>query len=637
MGVRSVVAAITACLAFLCAAPAAAEEAFPGKLDIRHTDDFRHGRSSTRYTLRQTADKRYVVRPQAAPNVPSGSRVIVRGKRRGRIIDGNVKARPGVRPAAAPLGDYKTAVLLFNFADDRTQPWTPAAVQDRFFDAANSVNTFFKEQSWNQVTLSGAVYGWYELGINGAGCNEDAYAAAAEAAAVGAGVPLGSYDSIAYVFPDQYDCNWAGLAELPGDQLWLNGDISVRVASHELGHNMGVHHAASLRCTSGGVAVAISSTCTMSEYGDPFSSMGTSSRRHASWHLQQLGYLQPANVQTVNTTGTYTLNTTASQSSGVQVLKIARTPAGSPAEYYYLDLRSPAGVFDTFGLNDPAVKGVTIRIGNGPTTRLQSKLIDTVPSTSSYLDAPLQPGQTFSDGTVSITTVAVNAGVATVDVAWGGGGPAPDTEAPSAPVVTSATNFGSYVDLSWSASTDNVGVTGYRVKRNGQTIATTTATSYRDASINPAADYLYCVEAFDAAGNARSSAYCWVPGRYVPPTSQPPTGTGTGTGGDPVPPPGGSTPPPADVAAPAVKIVAPGRSAKLRKKATVRASATDAVGVEVIEFWVDNVRLAAQPGGNLNVRWNLKRVKPGRHKVMILARDKAGNTARRTVTVLVRR
>ena len=152
--------------------------------------------------------------------------------------------------------NFQLGVWNSTLACSRSEPWTPAQVEDRFFDDADSTDVFFKEQSWNQVSLSGAVYGWYQLAISGAGCNEDAYAAAAETAASNAGVPLGAYDSIAYVFPDQYDCNWAGLAELPGDQLWLNGDITTRVASHELGHNMGVHHAASLRCTSGTAPVS---------------------------------------------------------------------------------------------------------------------------------------------------------------------------------------------------------------------------------------------------------------------------------------------------------------------------------------------------------------------------------------------
>src|SRR5215218_8312137 len=92
--VRLIVAAIVACLGIPigASAPAAAAGSYPGKLDIRHTDDFRHRESSTRYTLRQSKAKRFVVRSSLVPNVPSGSPVIVRGKRRGRTISGNIKA-----------------------------------------------------------------------------------------------------------------------------------------------------------------------------------------------------------------------------------------------------------------------------------------------------------------------------------------------------------------------------------------------------------------------------------------------------------------------------------------------------------------------------------------------------------------
>ena len=623
-------------------APAGARDAYPGRLDIRHTDDMAHGASSTRYTLRESKSRRYTVRPAVPPNFPSGSRVIVRGTKRGSVIRGDVKPRPGVRAATAGvIGEYKTAVLLFNFTDDRTQTWTPAAVSDRFFGAGSSVDTFFKEQSWNQVDLTGSVYGWYELAQGGAGCDVDAWAAEADQKALDAGVPLGSFHSIAYVFPDQNDCSWAGLAELPGNQLWLNGDISVRVASHELGHNMGVHHAASLACSSGGTGVAISTSCSMSEYGDPFSTMGNATKRMAGWHLQQLGYLAASNVQTITTNGTYNVRTSLSQTTEPVLLKIARTPVTSPAEYYYLDLRAAGGVFDNFGIADPAIKGVTLRVGNATNVRNQSKLIDTTPdsyanSTQDFIDSPLVPGSTFNDGKVSITTTSVAGGVATVQVEWNGA--PPDTQAPSAATITDAVHYGSYVDLSWSPAGDNVGVAGYRIKRSGQTIATlgAAATTYRD---NTYGTYSYIVEAFDAAGNAKVSASV-VPTRYTPPVSEPPPVDGGSGGGTTQPPGGGSgggAPPPADVQPPAVKVVAPGSNARLRKRATIRANATDAVGVEVIEFWVDNVRLATRRGGNLRLTWNLKRVRPGRHKVMVIARDAAGNTAKRTVTVRVRR
>ena len=57
------------------------------------------------------------------------------------------------------------------------------------------------------------------------------------------------------------------------------------------------------------------------------------------------------------------------------------------------------------------------------------------------------------------------------------------------------------MDLTWSASLDNVGVTGYRVYRGGQQIASRGATtSYTDTS-RPPGTYSYTVRAEDAAGN----------------------------------------------------------------------------------------------------------------------------------------
>lgn len=82
----------------------------------------------------------------------------------------------------------------------------------------------------------------------------------------------------------------------------------------------------------------------------------------------------------------------------------------------------------------------------------------------------------------------------------GGGGA--DTTAPSAPgspAVTAVT--ATEVSLAWGASSDNTGIAGYRVRRDGAVIATTTQTVHTDAGRAPATAYLYEVEAFDAAGN----------------------------------------------------------------------------------------------------------------------------------------
>jgi hypothetical protein len=74
----------------------------------------------------------------------------------------------------------------------------------------------------------------------------------------------------------------------------------------------------------------------------------------------------------------------------------------------------------------------------------------------------------------------------------------PDTAPPSVPtnLVPKVINS-NQVDLSWSASTDDVEVAGYYVLRNGVNIATTSALTYNDTSALASMTYTYTVEAFD--------------------------------------------------------------------------------------------------------------------------------------------
>jgi hypothetical protein len=77
-----------------------------------------------------------------------------------------------------------------------------------------------------------------------------------------------------------------------------------------------------------------------------------------------------------------------------------------------------------------------------------------------------------------------------------------DDESPTAPTGLSATFWRNRVDLSWKAATDNLGVSGYTVWRNGVSLGGTTATSYSDSAITTGSTYTYWVVAYDAAGNA---------------------------------------------------------------------------------------------------------------------------------------
>src|SRR5207253_4378636 len=79
--------------------------------------------------------------------------------------------------------------------------------------------------------------------------------------------------------------------------------------------------------------------------------------------------------------------------------------------------------------------------------------------------------------------------------------PSVDTTPPSTPTGLTAAAAGSTgANLAWSASTDNVGVTGYIVRRNGVQVATPATTGHADTGLSVETDSS-TVAARDAAAN----------------------------------------------------------------------------------------------------------------------------------------
>jgi chitodextrinase len=82
------------------------------------------------------------------------------------------------------------------------------------------------------------------------------------------------------------------------------------------------------------------------------------------------------------------------------------------------------------------------------------------------------------------------------------GGNTQDTQAPSTPTNLTASNVtSSSATLTWSPSTDNVGVSGYDVYRNGSKLTTVAGTQYTDSGLMSKTSYTYAIAARDAAGN----------------------------------------------------------------------------------------------------------------------------------------
>lgn len=570
------------------------------------------------------------------PKPLAGSRVSVTGRRIGGVLHAG-SARPGagsltVRTRArvsslgvwaaetsgstGPSGGAATsstpdasavaksvAVVMFNFTDLRTTPFSKAQVADALVNGSTSVKRFYEEESKGRMTLTGAVFGWYQLNVASTGCDYTTWHTLAWNAANAAGANLGAYTNVAFVFPNTSSCGWAGLGYVPGSYTYLNGNISVQVLTHELGHNFGISHANADECSVGGTRVMIAATasCTAVGYADPFSTMGNNALRHNHGsHLGELGWLD-ANEKAIGAPGnTYTIT----PYFGTAGLKLVRIPRGD-GTFFDLDIRTPYGSFDNYAAGSPVTVGVTIRIGVGTasptTTPKASLLLDSAPATSDLKDGPLGVGRTMTDpvSKISISALAVDGNGIVVRVR--------ESIAPTAPgSLTAPTVQPGAVTLSWTAASDNVAIGGYRVTRNDTELATTSggATSWTDTGALAGASYTYTVAAVDTSGNvgAAASRAVTVPGAVDPgPTPAPsvnpdPTPTpdpGTAPAPDPTPAP--PQPPLNDAAAP----TAPERVNGDPTTTTVALSwtpATDDTGVVAYRV-TRNGTLVATPGG----------------------------------------
>jgi chitodextrinase len=119
-------------------------------------------------------------------------------------------------------------------------------------------------------------------------------------------------------------------------------------------------------------------------------------------------------------------------------------------------------------------------------------------ATTSFTDTGLSPSTTYSY-TVSAYDAAGNNSAQSSPPATA---TTPDNTAPGVPTdVTATAQTPKSIQVTWTASTDNVGVTGYRIFRNSAQVGTSAATSFTDSGLTPNTTYSYTVSAYDAAGN----------------------------------------------------------------------------------------------------------------------------------------
>jgi hypothetical protein len=587
---------LTVCALALCALTAPAALADPpdvaatisGTLERTHEDTAGGPRP---ISILSTASGPQVVTFAAdQPVPPNGTEVELRGRVKGTTLEASSATITGPTvavPTTVPAADGQTAVadqqgtplasgtprtvaiVVITFSTAVAPTYTDTALQGVLVSNANSVSNYFNEQSYGAVSFKGISNPLGDvfhatIASDGSGCGSNMWQTWGSQAAAAVGYStLDQYDHVIYVFNSHGTCGWAGLAYMPGSEVYIDNAFSLPVVAHELGHNLGVHHAAALRCMSGGQNVAFSSAayaCMPSEYGDPFDIMGSSAtNQQNAFHKLQSGWLGSSSgprVQTITASGDYTVAPLES-SSGVALLLVPHVTPGliaptSPStilgDTFALDFRQPTPTwFDAYAPGSAAVSGVQIRLVQTPGgSANQTQLIDTTPLTSTFTDAALAQGATFTDATdsITITTTDVNPLGATVHVtvgSSGGGGsgggttPPPDTTPPSSVSnLTATVSSGPVVSLAFGAATDDQAVSSYRVTRDGSQIDNLggSSTTYGDWTATYGA-HTYGVTAVDSAGNVGPTATIAVvvaapapPTTAKPPTAKPSTGLG---------------------------------------------------------------------------------------------------------------
>jgi len=393
-----------------------------GTLEVFHSDNFATGEATYDLRLRNRLGVTKLETSEeptgfsAGPEQYGGRRLQIRGtKLDGKLVigEGSVTVLSGKRQLASSSVAQvrRTAVLLVNFRNNTSQPWSAAEVRDTVFASSDSVAAYYLEQSYGKMTYGGDVFGWYTIGENDTPCNQGVWAASARAKAQAAGVNLGSYDQVVYIFTRAAACQWNGYATVPGSEAWLNGTINRQTIAHELGHNLGSAHASSALCQETGRWVTMGGLCTVGEYGDPFDPMGNGLRHMSAARKAAMGWLPAANVAVASSSGVYTIAAQESLAAGPRLLYV---PYGRGGYSLCIEYRMPFPQFDAFSPADPVVNGVTIRVcppGGGP-----SFLLDADTASLGLLDSSLKPGHTFVIGWLGISVSTTSAGGSTASV-----------------------------------------------------------------------------------------------------------------------------------------------------------------------------------------------------------------------------
>jgi hypothetical protein len=493
-------------------------------------------------------------------------------------------------------GAQRTLVILANFTD-KALACSAADVNTRVFaTSGSSVNTSFVESSRSLVSFHGQVVGPFNIPYSSTGsCDWQGWGSAADAAARAAGVDPSQFQRVNYVTPSNGSCGWAGLAYMPGRTSWVQSCGSTGVYTHELGHNLSLHHA--------GTPTA--------EYGDGSDPMGGARNvRNNAANQVMAGWVPTGGLIDVASGGSYTVSALGGEAgTQPQVLRLRKTDTN---EYYYVSMRQALGLDS--GLPSASLNTVAVHRASG-----------TLPAKTTLL-AQLAVGQSYADATngITLTHQGVVGNAATVGVAIGGA--TCTRAAPSVSVNPASQSGAPGTTRSYTVSVvnRNSSACGSGSFALAQALPAGFGGSFSTASLSL------------GAGASANATWSVTPGASAADGSATLDVTAAESGG---------TPTVAhaayvvmrDAGAPVITSVTPAEGSVLSARTTaLGASVSDDVGVTKVEFWGNGKLVASDSSAPYSANWNLRKVPKGAATIAVRAFDAAGNVAERSVNVTIR-